>query len=253
VRSSVAEGRITEEQLTHFSGLVRTTLGSKASFSLVSSVDEAALEHSSVEYCMQKMRGGTLGDEGEGSNRGVGLLSSGGMSSQVVWSVVSGGVRSLSLATKLKEGNARCLAEGHRAGLAAYGLFLEGVVGKAAEDTGTPLEGTFVVIEMLGGVGERVGIDRRFISARAALDALDVYIKNSMATADGQSKNEVAARDWKFVVGVTSALQAQHLIGLLDPNANLYFSRTFELGPGHLLKPSWTLGKYVNRLRLKEQ
>jgi hypothetical protein len=27
----------------------------------------------------------------------------------------------------------------------------------------------------------------------------------------------------------------------------LYFSRTFELGPGHVLKPSWTLGKYVNR------
>ena len=114
---------------------------------------------------------------------------------------------------------------------------------QAAGDTGgAKLKGAFVLIEVLGSVGERVGIARRALSARAASAALDDYLTRWLEEAALQPAEEVARWSWKSVVPATSALQARRLLDLLDPDATVFFSRTFVLGEGHVLKPSWTLG-----------
>ena len=184
-------------------------------------------------------------------------MSSGGMSSQVVFPLGGSGggaMCALSLPTKLKkEGNLRCLENGAAQGLAAYTEYLERVVAAAAIDAaaagggggggvGGKLQGTFVLIEVLGSVGERVGIDRRMLSTAAAAEALDRYLEQWLQKTERATAAEVEAYTWKSVVPATSALQARRLLELLDPEAQLYFSRTFELAPGHVLKPSWALG-----------
>ena len=265
IRSAITEGTITEERLAQFEALVRRALGERASFAIVSGEDEAALELRAVEYCVRGAAGGgsaLLGSGGAGGGGGgggggrVGLMSSGGMSSQVVFPLGGSGggsVCALSLPTKLKkEGNLRCLEGGAAQGLAAYTEYLERVVAAAAidaaaaaagaGDSGGKLQGTFVLIEVLGSVGERVGIDRRVLSAAAATEALDRYLAQWLQKAERATAAEVEAYTWKSVVPATSALQARRLLELLDPEAQLYFSRTFELAPGHVLKPSWTLG-----------
>ena len=101
---------------------------------------------------------------------------------------------------------------------------------------------------MLGAAGGRVGIERQVLSARAAMEALDAYIVRWLETAERDTAEEVAKRTWKSVVPATSALQARRLLELLHPDAQLYFSRTFELVPGHILKPSWTLGYALGQI-----
>ena len=134
-------------------------------------------------------------------------------------------------------------------GLSSFGEYLGGVVSQAAGDAGgAKLEGIFVLIEVLGSVGERAGIARRALSARAASAALDEFLARWLEEAALQPAEEVARWNWKNVVPATSALQARRLLDLLDPEATVFFSRTFVLGEGHVLKPSWTLGYALSSL-----
>eukprot|EP00937_MAST-01D_sp_MAST-1D-sp2_P006519 g6519.t1 len=264
LRNALQKGVVTHRQLAEFEELARGALGERARFAVVSGETEAAMELRAVEYCAR--RSGALGDDGGGTP--LGLMSSGGMSSQLVFSPPrlardsgsdggGGGTRALSLPTSLKqEGNRRCLQEGLEPGLAAYDSYLHGIVASASarlgsaaggqrEPTGAGagLRGTFVMIEVLGSVGERAGIARRVMSARAATEALDAYLARWRQAAASETAADVAQRTWKSVVPATSALQARRLLQLLHPEeARVYFSRTFEIAEGHVLKPSWTLG-----------
>ena len=291
LRSALADGALTEATLADFKALVHDTLGKNARFAVVSGEDEAALELRAVEYCVRAsgaiQRDSAKSEHGQsidlrihsGQNQDadygagdcalgltrLGLISSGGMSSQLVFPLEnrdgnSGGVRALSLPTALKkEGNRRCLQDGVERGLTAYGSYLDRVVASASvataagstADSGTglgQLRGTFICIEMLGAAGERVGIGRQVLSVRAATEALDAYIVRWLKTAERDTAEEVAKRTWKSVVPATSALQARRLLELLHPDAQLYFSRTFELVPGLVLKPSWTLGYALRQI-----
>ena len=42
---------------------------------------------------------------------------------------------------------------------------------------------------------------------------------------------------------------ALRLIGLMEPQTQLYFCRQFELADGRTLKPAWPLGWYLNSRR----
>ena len=64
-----------------------------------------------------------------------------------------------------------------------------------------------------------------------------------------------AKRDWRSVVPGTGCVMALHLLSVLDPAAKVLFAREFELGEGdhrRALKPSWTLGMYVQWLRQRQ-
>ena len=97
---------------------------------------------------------------------------------------------------------------------------------------------------MLGAVGERAGIAGELMSAQKAKETISAYLSSWIAAGleKEQAKEE---RDWRDMVAGTSALQACKMLDLLHPDAKVYVSRTFELGPGHQLKPSWSLGWYL--------
>ena len=44
----------------------------------------------------------------------------------------------------------------------------------------------------------------------------------------------------------TTGTVALRLLQTLSPTSTVYFCRKFDLGPDRQLKPSWTLGWYVN-------
>ena len=44
----------------------------------------------------------------------------------------------------------------------------------------------------------------------------------------------------------TTGTVALRLLEMLSPTSTVYFCRKFDLGAGWSLKPSWTLGWYVN-------
>ena len=84
--------------------------------------EEAALELRAARYCLAA----SLGDDAP-DPRTVGLLSSGGASSQLAFPKKRTGlyagdeVETRSLATRIKEGNSRCVQDGLADGLKHYG------------------------------------------------------------------------------------------------------------------------------------
>ena len=83
------------------------------------------------------------------------------------------------------------------------------------------------------------------MSSLQATAAIEGFLASFIAAAAATSQAEVARWQWNDVVPGTSAVQALKLLGCLEPTAQLYFSRSFELSDGHMLKPSWSLGHYI--------
>ena len=54
------------------------------------------------------------------------------------------------------------------------------------------------------------------------------------------------AGTWKDMYKGTTGTVALRLLEMLSPTSTVYFCRKFDLGVGWSLKPSWTLGWYVN-------
>lgn len=173
VRDALANGSLSVEEVEAFRGLLKRELV-RASFEILSGEEEAILEARSCRFCAKRTF------LARGDHGGLGMLSSGGMSSQVVVPTAGGRDAVLSLETRLKsEGNRRMLEDGVEAGLASYGAYLDhevlpklesalaiegagrgGAVG--AEGDGPPI--TFVAIEILGGIGEKAGFAQTLVS-----------------------------------------------------------------------------------------
>ena len=128
--------------------------GGTAKFQLLSGQDEAALELVSARHCLEGSsdEGAALVAASEVVGKGgVGLLSSGGASSQVAFVGKDGkSVRALSLPTHIKKGNSMCLEKGAVRGITEYESYLESLVAdlKATECFVGKLKGTFVAIEV---------------------------------------------------------------------------------------------------------
>ena len=247
VRDAVSSGAISEAALKEFES---AALAKGWEFTIIAGEAEAGLELEAVRYCvLEGLPAGEKRAPAWATPGQIGMLSSGGMSSQLVYPLKAskgGGICTLSLETKLKaEGNKACLQHGVEHGLQHYARHLESIIGELGEtECGLgKLKGTYVAIEILGDVGKRAGIGRHVVTAEEAAGVLDAYLAQWVARA---TVEQTSAWNWKDVVHGTSALQARHMVGLLHPQASIYFSRTFVLGEGHELKPSWSLGHYIS-------
>jgi hypothetical protein len=85
VRDALATGAIQQQQVTDFRELVQSRYGGRASFVVCSGTEEARAELEGTRYCvLASPFAAELGLTGQPAAHSVGLLSSGGMSSQLV-------------------------------------------------------------------------------------------------------------------------------------------------------------------------
>ena len=99
VRGGLRSGSVSSAQIESFERLVGTELGPRAQFRVIDGEAEALSELEAVRYCLSNAAGGSSIDEGT-----VALMSSGGMSSQIVFEDALG-PSCHSLETKIKMGN----------------------------------------------------------------------------------------------------------------------------------------------------
>ena len=218
---------------------------------------EAVLERHAAVYCAR--RGcPAVAERGLPIIQRIGLLSSGGMSSQLVLPRASSdSPLVLSLDTKLKrEGNAAVLAHGP-SGMDRYAAFLRDVALAplaAAAEAAAPAAPSLgqnalvVVIEMFGAAGERAGLGGRLVPRDEALAAFEATRAAWLVAARAASDEERAAWDWRNVVHGTMATQAIAVLATLDESCEFLFARKFTVGlAGAELKPSWSLGLACER------
>lgn len=242
VREAIASGAITPAARRGFEQLVAERFGSRARFVVVEGTEEASDELAAVRYIVQEK----WGRSGAVAESQVSLISSGGMSSQLVYGSPA---RSLSLPTQIKTGNRLALERGVEAGLAAFDEAVAATVAAEPALAGAALSGTFVAIELLAQAGDNAGIARRLISAEDAAAALREHLAHFKAAAGAASEEERRDWNWKDVAPGTYTTLALRLIGLMEPQTQLYFCRQFELADGRTLKPAWPLGWYLNSRR----
>ena len=161
VRSALEANSINQTSIAALESTVKAEgglNGGTASFKLISGDEEAAMELVAARHCLlgSSKEGAALVASSEGKGRGgVGLLSSGGASSQVAFVQKNGkDVRTISLPTHIKKANAACLEKGVAPGIAEYRSYLASLVAdlKATECFVGKLKGTFVCIEVLSRV-----------------------------------------------------------------------------------------------------
>lgn len=241
VRDAVSSGAVAAATVQRFKQLVPEILGRRAVFEVMDGEAEAANELAAVRYCAGACEAAVGGGD-------VALLSSGGMSCQMVYGSPP---RAVSLPHGQKDANALCLKVGVEEGLRIFGAKVEAMIAseEALRDVRGKLEGTFVGIEMLAGVAQSgPGIAGQVMSAADAKAAFERFLVDFRAKAARASPEEVAARTWKDVYRGTTGTVAVHLLGLLAPTAQVCFLHKFDVGDGQLLQPKWTLGRFVSSL-----
>ena len=265
LRSALDDGTVRPCEVSSFA----TSLSSffppssiyEVTFELITGEGEAVYEHGSA---VDAMRG--LGVVGEGGT--VGLVSSGGMSSQLVYpaaaSSSSGGppVSALSLPTSLKtEGNAKCLALGVREGLRSYEAFMAGCAldklnkakgGEAIEDI-EPC--TFAVIEMLGGLGEKMEIAHKVMPVADAIVRIEEWLNEEFyPAAEAKENDDGYDMTWKDVAKGGLCVQALSLLSLLPQSSSVYLCRTFKAGEGGgETKANWGHGYVVKKMERERE
>jgi hypothetical protein len=237
VRDLISSGDITATELDIFRNLLTmTNLPFEASLRILSGEEEATYEFLSAEYCAKQCGyyAGNSHDTEDSSSNLLGLLSSGGMSSQLF---VNGGAHCLE--TQIKTGNKWGLEHGMEQGMVLYSNHVE----KAIADIPEAFGGTgvfFVAIEMLAAVGEKAGIGGIVMSVTEAMDALATFIQKEVE--HDQELGDDYERTWRTYVHVMSGIVGKSILAKLHPESTIMFLREFKIRDGHILKPSWPLG-----------
>ena len=146
VRDAIQSGAVGAAELAGFDALVSERFGSRARFEVVKGPTEAAHELAAVRYCVAEalaLQTATAGGGGGGAQidvSSVALMSSGGMSSQLVyadrdrgwasWLGIGGGdeLRCVSIAHGAKKANALCLRVGVEQGLEQFDMELQALI-----------------------------------------------------------------------------------------------------------------------------
>ena len=261
VRAHIADGTISTARIDRFRELLRETVPPTygVTFDVVSGEREASYELAAARYCVEHGCPEVVAC----GRPVVGLLSSGGMSSQIVLPNASGGgVAILSLDTALKkEGNAKVLELGPAAGLEHYASYLRGTIahsplaGGAFVDDTSSAACVYIAIEMIGAAGERVGLGERVVGRDEAVRAFEVALEEWREAAEQASDAERAQWDWRDAVKATINVQAIALLTMLPRSCAFYFARKFSLtgsdgsggGEPNVVKPSWSFGFCVER------
>ena len=234
VRDSIANGSVAEEDVDRFRSML-PSLNFSAELSILSGEEEAEYEFISAKYCAELCGFCTKDDD-------VGLLSSGGMSSQVAWKTVT-----MSLPTAVKSGNAMGLKFGMEDAVEKYRVQVTTSI--LDSGIGTDFGGDetiWLAIEMLAAAGEAAGIGGCVMGVAEAGNVLNEFVVSSVKL-DGE-RPEDFQRDWRTYVKVMSAVMGVALLSRLRQSSRILFSRQFAIRPEELLKPSWSLGIAVSRL-----
>ena len=220
-------------------------------FRRLSGNDEAGAELTAVQYCAEFVLPVSV------PRQTVGMLSGGGMTAQVGYRPADG-IRAplcLSLTTNLN-GAAQALFDLKSPDGAARRRALQDFasgIAAAVEATGVrgSLCGTFSVIEMVGALGhsDALGYDGLF-AALAARIGRRLISKYELATALREHVEAWQAATAPFTVrtdayGGLLPTQLLGLLELMDDSAQFFVSRSFEIAPGQMLKPSWSLGLFL--------
>eukprot|EP00927_Polykrikos_kofoidii_P061535 TRINITY_DN56372_c0_g1_i1.p1 TRINITY_DN56372_c0_g1~~TRINITY_DN56372_c0_g1_i1.p1 ORF type:complete len:352 (-),score=83.06 TRINITY_DN56372_c0_g1_i1:271-1326(-) len=239
VREKMDVGTVTLADVANFQSLVKAQLGT-AEFRIIPGEAEAGYELAAARYCVGAMPNGA-----RVSASNVGLLSCGGMSSQMVHGDPP---KCRSWNTKVKQGNAWQLEFGVQAGLQMYDEYVASILAPELE-RGERLKGTFVGIEMLGSLGISAGIAGKLLPATDVIAALRICLEKFRQKAAATAAEEIATWGWKNVVEGSQATLALRTLALLDSqDSHVMLCRFFDLGLEHVLKPAWTLGLCASEL-----
>ena len=272
VRSAIEAETVTEASLATAAAAIRAAgglNGGSASFRLLSGDEEAAMELAAARHCLfgSSDEGKALVTRSEQPGRGgVGLLSSGGASSQLAFvEKDQATVRTMSLPTHVKKGNSLCLEKGVVAGLREYQAQLAALVDelREAECFVGKLKGTFVSIEMNASYAGRIaGINGRAMTAAEATVALEASLAARVAEvqareealkraakegADSPPAGDLKPLTWSDMCYCTAtAADLMMVRDLLHPTkATVIHNRVFDQKAGGSLQPSWSLGCYL--------
>ena len=243
LRQAVIDGKVTLAMLSALSRLLHELVPG-ATYRGLSGDEEAQLELTSVQYVARTLPLTVV--------RPFGMISAGGMTSQVGWHEAGAASPSfLSVTTGLNDA-AKALRE--QAAQPADARLLEPFDSRLADAVratgrcGT-LRGTFVVIEMVGGMGSATEYDGCFAALAQQIGGR-LVTKAELAGAlrchlDGwQAKGGPMAHRNDAYCGLLPA-GLLRLLALTDDAATFYVCRAFEVAPGEFLKPSWALGLFV--------
>lgn len=271
VRDLISSGEITEKEVERFQELLATTteLPFKVHLLILSGDDEAKYEFVSAEYCLANQCGfadhakveqetttttdttpadaqdrqettTTTKTSPYGTN--LGLLSSGGMSSQIF-------VKGIShcLQTEVKKGNKLGLEHGMEKGKAVFHEHAkEAIELKLPKNFGGE-KVLYLAIESLAGVGEAAGMGGGVVvPVVEAIEILSRFIQEK--TEEDLMLGEEGERTWKSYFHVMTGIVGKLILERLHPDSKILFARHFELGEDHILKPSWPLGHAIEKL-----
>jgi hypothetical protein len=234
LRKAVDDGDVTREQISQFKEALRTDFGERAVFRELSGSEEAQCELSAVQYIARHAlpqsrpryaRAGTSVIEE------VGMLSCGGMSSQLAFSHSSqpthsrdltSGSSSIKAAVDAQEAQQQlsatswtftsfetnllgAMAEmrsvGYRAGMGR----MESRLWALMQDSKLPrLTGTYVVVELMGTIGKEAGLADRLVPKREAVQLLSQHL-NSMQLIAGKDLRVRLADDAAGSIAVNSS------------------------------------------------
>lgn len=217
LRKAMDDGAVTEAQVAALEYALAARFGDgRARLEQLSGGAEAALELRAVRYVaahalplMRPQLGGAPVRIGDGE---VGVLSCGGMSSQVAFRPSAAGTKKsqpqqqfLSLRTNLLGAMARARREGDLAGtlarsedrlwasVAAAALGLAPSGDSSSRSPVGKLRGTFVVIELAGSIGKEAGLGNRLVPKREAVQMLTQHLGSCLLVAGKDRKVRLAA------------------------------------------------------------
>jgi len=244
VRDLVSSGGITPEELTRFRELLATSadLPFTARLHILGGDDEARYEFLSAKYCATQCDYfSPTGDIVGSSDLNLGLLSSGGMSSQLFAKGCS-----LSVPTEIKKANRLGLEHGMEKGLAQVRQHASSVIEHIVPEKFGGRNVLYVAIEMFGGVGQKAGISGSTVGALSVGDAIE-RLSDFTAKAIADDCTPECERTWRTYSDVYTGTVATLMLRRLHPEAKVLFLREFEL-EGNVLKPSWSLGYAIANL-----
>lgn len=245
LRQAELDGTVTPAMLTRLAALLRD-LVPRVEFLRLSSEDEAQAELAAVQYVTHSVLPST-------ARRPIGMLSSGGMTSQAGWHTSPDATASfLSVTHGLNDAASALREQPETAGARRDALVaFESRMSAAVDATGLRgrLAGTFVAIEMVGALGsadDYLGsfatlsqqIGRQLVSKAQLVAALQQHLREWQA-----QTGPVADRHGAYAGLLPATLLS--LTALTDDTATFYVCRVFEVAPNVVLQPSWSLGLFV--------
>mmetsp|Transcript_13790 Transcript_13790/g.15854 ORF Transcript_13790/g.15854 Transcript_13790/m.15854 type:complete len:329 (-) Transcript_13790:41-1027(-) len=237
VRALISQGRISSAEVYAFQQKLENfmELSFEANFRILSGDDEAKYEFMAADYCGKKC--GFF----DSSNNKVGLLSSGGMSSQIY---VDGKAHSLETATKI--GNAMGVEHGMRQAIADFKKRVSKIVQTELPENYGGDNILYFAVELLAGAGEKAGMGS--VNKTTVSDAIHKFTNYINKNIDEEVLESTTKRTWRDYVYVMNAVVGVLILQRLHPNSEILFCREFELREDHVLKVSWPLGYAIQTL-----